>query len=106
MKPLTSYVDEHYLKEGYEAPFANPTPPYIRVCAESFSEIWRPIFLDVLTKFQPYASFIEKVRELGALMAILPIIWFSRSEFRGRRLKSGAKIARGGSMSRFAAYTS
>jgi hypothetical protein len=65
MKPLISYVEEHYLKEGYEAPFANPTPPYVRVCAESFSEIWRPIFLDVLTKFQPYASFIEKVEEAG-----------------------------------------
>jgi hypothetical protein len=67
MKPLLSYVEEHHLKEGYEAPFANPTPPYIRVCADSFSTTWRPIFLDVLTKFQPYASFIEHVKEAGGI---------------------------------------
>jgi hypothetical protein len=67
LKPLLSYVEEHYLKEGYEAPFANPTPPYIRACAESFAETWRPIFLDVLTKFKPYATFINEVRAEGGI---------------------------------------
>jgi hypothetical protein len=67
MPPLLAYVEENYLKEGYETPFANLTSPYIRACAESFAAVWRPIFLDVLTKFQPYERFIESARAAGAI---------------------------------------
>ncbi len=65
--PLRAYVDEHYLKEGFEKPFANPTPPYIRVCADSFADTWRPVILDVFLRFKPYASFTAEVRSRGGI---------------------------------------
>jgi hypothetical protein len=67
LAPLNTYVEEHYLKEGFEAPFVNPPPQYIRVCCDSFDKIWRPIFVSVLREFKPYKQFIEKVREKGGI---------------------------------------
>ncbi|WP_298332365.1 DNA sulfur modification protein DndB [Asticcacaulis sp.] len=67
LPPLMSYVEEHHLKEGFETPFPNPTAPYIRACADSFSKIWRQLFLDVFTKFKPYADFITEVEKRGGI---------------------------------------
>lgn len=67
LPPLLSYVEEHHLKEGFETPFPNPTAPYVRACADSFSKIWRPVFLDVFTKFKPYADFITEVEKRGGI---------------------------------------
>ncbi|MGW8788901.1 hypothetical protein, partial [Heyndrickxia sporothermodurans] len=67
VKPLMSYVEENHLKPGFETPFSNPPAHYVRVCADSFAEQWRPIILDVLTRFSPYASFVEQVRERGGI---------------------------------------
>lgn len=67
LPPLLSYVEEHHLKEGFETPFPNPTAPYVRACADSFSKIWRSLFLDVFTKFKPYADFIAEVEKRGGI---------------------------------------
>jgi len=65
--PLGSYVEENYLKDGFESPFVNPPPQYIRVCADSFDTLWRPIIVRLLREFKPYKDFIEKVREKGGI---------------------------------------
>ena len=65
--PLMSYVEEHHLKEGFEEPFVNPAPMYIRACADSFDHNWRPLFLKILTEFKPYKEFITKVRLAGGI---------------------------------------
>ncbi len=65
--PLGSYVEENYLKDGFESPFVNPPPQYIRVCADSFDTLWRPILVRLLREFKPYKNFIEKVREKGGI---------------------------------------
>jgi hypothetical protein len=67
LPPLISYVQEHHLKEGFETPFPNPTAPYVRASADSFSKIWRPLFLDVFMKFKPYADFIKEVEARGGI---------------------------------------
>jgi hypothetical protein len=67
LPPLKNYVEEHHLKEGFETPFPNPTAPYVRACADSFSEGWRPLFLDVFTKFKPYSDFIAEVEKRGGI---------------------------------------
>ncbi|WP_230772708.1 DNA sulfur modification protein DndB [Sphingomonas sp. Leaf4] len=67
LKSLASYVEEHHLKKDFESSFPNPSSPYVRAIADSFSALWRPIILDVLTKFQPYSTFIDEVRARGGL---------------------------------------
>lgn len=67
LAPLNSYVEENYLKEGFESPFVNPPPQYIRVCADSFDTLWRPMFVGLLREFKPYKDFIAKAREKGAI---------------------------------------
>jgi hypothetical protein len=67
IKPLASYVEEHHLKKDFEASFPNPPSPYVRAIADSFSEIWRPLILDVLTKFTPYANFVQQVENNGGI---------------------------------------
>jgi hypothetical protein len=67
LKPLSSYVEEHHLKKDFEASFPNPPAPYVRAVADGFAATWRPIILDVLTGFRPYATFIEEVRKRGGL---------------------------------------
>lgn len=67
LPPLMSYVQEHHLKEGFETPFPNPPAPFIRAAADSFSQNWRPLFIDVFTKFKPYADFIKEVDARGGI---------------------------------------
>jgi hypothetical protein len=67
LAPLLSYVEQHFLKEGFESPFVNPPPQYIRACADSFDTIWRPIFVRLLREFKPYKEFIAKVHEKGGI---------------------------------------
>jgi len=67
LAPLGTYVEENYLKEGFESPFVNPPPQYIRVCADSFDELWRPMFVNLLLEFKPYKDFVAKVREKGGI---------------------------------------
>jgi hypothetical protein len=67
LAPLGTYVEENYLKEGFESPFVNPPPQYIRVCADSFDTLWRPMFVELLREFKPYKNFIAKVRENGGI---------------------------------------
>jgi hypothetical protein len=67
LKSLSAYVEEHHLREGYEQPFVNPAPAYLHACADSFSENFRPLFVRILTGFQPYKQFIAKARAAGAI---------------------------------------
>ncbi|GAA4019235.1 hypothetical protein GCM10022280_18750 [Sphingomonas swuensis] len=67
LKSLASYVEEHHLKKDFETSFVNPSAPYVRAIADSFSALWRPVLLDVLTKFRPYADFIIEVEKRGGI---------------------------------------
>ena len=67
LAPFGTYVEENYLREGFELPFVNPPPQYIRVCADSFDTRWRPMFVRLLCEFKPYKDFIAKVREKGGI---------------------------------------
>jgi hypothetical protein len=67
LAPFGTYVDENYLKEGFEQPFVNPPPQYIHVCADSFAVRWQPLFVQVLLQFKPYREFVGKVREKGGI---------------------------------------
>jgi hypothetical protein len=64
---LESYVEQYHLKEGFEVPFANLNAQYLRVCEDAFADIWRPLIVEILTRFGPYARFIEDVRKRGGI---------------------------------------
>jgi hypothetical protein len=85
LPPLRSYVEENYLKEGFEKPFANPPAPYIRACADSFSDLWRPVMINVFLNFKPYADFIEEVRVRGGIDG--DIAYFLCQPWRAQRAK-------------------
>jgi hypothetical protein len=64
---LTAYAESHNSREGFEEPFVNPPPRYIRASAESFAEIWKTLFVKMFLEFTPYKDFIGKVRKAGGI---------------------------------------
>lgn len=64
---LINYVEQHYLREGFEQPFSNLPGPYLRACDDGFGRYWKALFLGVLTKFKPYKNFIAEVKARGGL---------------------------------------
>ena len=64
---LMAYAESHNFREGFEEPFVNPPPRYIRASAEAFAETWKPLFVRIFLEFTPYKNFISKVREFGGI---------------------------------------
>jgi hypothetical protein len=64
---LTAYAEAHNFREGFEEPFVNPPPRYVRACAEAFAEAWKPLFVKIFLAFTPYKEFIDKVRAAGGI---------------------------------------
>jgi hypothetical protein len=64
---LINYVEQHYLKEGFEQPFSNLPGPYLRACDDGFKRYWQPLFYGMLMRFKPYQDFIAQVRARGGL---------------------------------------
>ena len=64
---LINYVEQNYLKEGFEQPFSNLPGPYLRACDDGFKRYWQPLFYGLLMDFKPYRNFIEQVRTRGGL---------------------------------------
>jgi hypothetical protein len=62
-----AYAESHNFREGFEEPFVNPPPRYIRASAEAFAETWKPLFVRIFLEFTPYKNFISKVREFGGI---------------------------------------
>ncbi|MBP8810893.1 MAG: hypothetical protein KBG48_08840 [Kofleriaceae bacterium] len=64
---LISYVEQHYLRDGFEQPFSNLPGPYLRAADDGFRRYWQPLFISILMGFKPYKEFIEQVRARGGL---------------------------------------
>ncbi len=64
---LISYVEQHYLRDGFEQPFSNLPGPYLRACDDGFARYWMPIFVSIFKKFKPYREFTEQVQIRGGL---------------------------------------
>lgn len=67
LPPLLSYIEQHYLRDGFEQPLANLPAPYLRACVDGFVQRWSTPLLAVLTRFQPYAEFIKQVDLRGGI---------------------------------------
>lgn len=67
LPPLRSYVEQYYLREGFEQPLASLPSPYLRACNQAFNERWRQLIVGVMMQFKPYANFIAEVDKRGGI---------------------------------------
>ncbi len=67
LKKLIDYVEQNYLKEGFEQPLSSLPSQYLRAADQGFDQNWKRVLVDVLLRFKPYKAFVEQVKLRGGI---------------------------------------